>query len=222
MEGSVLRHILVPSLMVLCISACSASENRMNQNASESGLQPVSQERGRAQLNPQPTRGYEITLRIEDAPGSFAMAEGSAQYDVVNEDQCGHINATSGTAERITSLEPVALTKVGEGEYRGTVFLDRLLDADYYGRGVCRWELTAASVVLRATGAESETRFQPTIDARQILAGEAVTLYFWKGGYPRSDMDNYPDSGMDSPEKFRADIRNELFTMTLKAQGPQP
>lgn len=218
-----MRHILVPSLMVLCISACSASENHMNQNASpDAGLQPVTQERGRAQLNPQPRRPYEITLVIENAPGPFAVVEGSAQYDVVNEDQCGNVNAASGTAERITSHEPVALTKVGDGEYRGTVFLDRMLDADYYGRGACRWELSTASIVLRATGAETETRFQPVMEARQLLAGEPVELYFWKGGYPRSEMDNYPDSGMDSPEKFRPDIRNELFKMTLKAQGPQP
>ena len=216
-----MRHILVPSLMALCITACSASEKHMNQTP-EAGLQPVVQERGRAQLNPQPLRAYEITLLIENAPGPFAVAEGSAQYDVVNEDQCGNINAASGTAERITSHEPVVLTKVGESEYRGTVFLDRMLDADYYGRGTCRWELSAASVVLRATGAETETRFQPTIDARQILAGEPVALYFWKGGYPRSEMDNYPDSGMDSSEKFRPEIRNELFKMTLKAQGLQP
>lgn len=218
-----MRLTLVPSLMVLCLSACSASENRMNQNAAtESGLQPVTQDRGRAQLNPQPTRAYALTLRIENAPGPFATVEGSAQYDVVNEDQCGHINAASGTAERITSHEPVALTKVGEGEYRGVVYLDRMLDADYYGRGVCRWQLSTAAVALRATGAATETRFQPVIDAEQILSGEPVELYFWKGGYPRSDMDDFPDSGMPSPDKFRPEIRGELFTMTLQAQGVQP
>lgn len=218
-----MRHILVPSLMVLCLSACSASENRMNQKASpESGLQAASQERGLAQPNPQPKRAYTITLVIENAPGPFAVVEGSAQYDVANEDQCGNVNPSSGTAERITSHEPVTLTKVGENKYRGTVFLDQMLDADYYGRGVCHWELTAASMVLRATGAETETRFQPLIEARQILAGEPVALYFWKGGYPRSEMDNYPDSGLDNPEKFQPGIRSELFKMTLKAQGPQP
>lgn len=194
----------------------------MNQNTSDaSGLQHVEHDRGRAHLNPSPKRAYEIVMTIENAPGPFADVSGGAQYDVTNENECGHINS-AGVPERITSQERVALTKVSDTEYRGVVYLDRMLDEDYYGRGVCHWELTAASATLRATGADGETLFQPAIMADQLLSGEEVQLYFWKGHYPRTDMDDYRYTGYPTPDRFRPEIRNELFKITLKAQGSQP
>lgn len=217
-----MRQILLPFLMALCISACSASESNMNQNPSDAGLHPVEKDKGLAKLNPHPQRAYELTVALENAPGPFAFAEGRAQYDVVNEDQCGHVNPLSGTAERITSFESVALTKVSDTEYRGTVYVDLMQDEDYYGRGVCQWELQAVRANLRATGADGETWFGPAISFEQIVAGEPVELYFWKGRYPRSEMDNYPESGRERPDEFRPEIRDELFKVTLQAQGPQP
>lgn len=217
-----LYRAVFPLLAALSLTACSASETNMNQNApNESGLQPVEHDRGRAHLNPSPKRAYEIVMTIENAPGPFADVSGGAQYDVTNENECGHINA-AGVPERITSQERVALTKVSDTEYRGIVYLDRMLDEDYYGRGVCHWELTAASATLRATGADGETLFQPAIMVDQLLSGEEVQLYFWKGAYPRDAMANYRDSGFPTPDRYKPEIRDELFKVTLKAQGPQP
>ncbi len=34
--------------------------------------------------------------------------------------------------------------------------VDRMLDEDYYGRGVCHWEFTGAGAMLKATGAEED------------------------------------------------------------------
>lgn len=218
-----MRQMTIPCLMALCISACSASETSMNQTlSSDSGLQPVVQDRGLAKLNPNPKQAYEIVLTIENAPGPFAVVEGRAQFDVVNEDECGHINPTSGTAERITSNEPFALRKVSDTEYRGIVYFDLMQDEDYYGRGVCRWELSRVSAKLQASGADGEARFMPGIDSRQIVSGDSVTMLFWKERYPRSDVDNYPDYGETSLDEFRPEIRDNLFKLTIKAQGPQP
>ncbi len=218
-----MRLISTAFASLLTLSACSASETNMSQNAStESGLQPVVQERGQAQLNPNPKRAYEIVMTVENAPGPFAIVEGAAQYDVVNENECGHINATSGTAERITSFEQVLMRKVSDAEYRGTVYLDGMLDQDYFGRGVCHWELGALRVVLRASGQEGETLFGPWIIAEDIVANLSVDLYFWKGQYPRAEMDNYAYSGRSSREEFKPELRNDLFKITIKAQGLQP
>ncbi|MFB5204607.1 DUF502 domain-containing protein, partial [Stenotrophomonas sp. 3diitr2024] len=56
-------------------------------------------------------------------------------------------NPTSGYLE----IVPVELRKVADGEYRGTLYVDRMLDEDYYGRGVCHWEFTGAGAMLKAT-----------------------------------------------------------------------
>jgi hypothetical protein len=212
----------LPVLSALSLAACSATEADMRQNTPRaSGLQPVEHDRGRAHLNPSPKRAYEIVMTIENAPGPFADVSGGAQYDVTNENECGHINS-AGVAERITSQERVALTKVSDTEYRGVVYLDQMLDEDYYGRGVCHWELMGASVVLRATGDALETRFMPMIGNELIASGGTTETYFWKGGYPRDKTDNYPDYGYPSVDRFKPKIRGELFKVTLKSQGPRP
>lgn len=216
-----MRQTIVPSLLALCLSACGVSENRMNQPLpADSGLQPVVQDRGLAKLNPQPRRGVDVVLSIQGAPGPFAVIEANAQFDVVNEDECGHINTASGTAERITSQEPFVLQRVSDTEYRGRVYLDLMQDEDYYDRGVCRWELTAVYANLRATGAKDETLFRASLGIEQLRAGAPAEFYFWKGGYPRSSMDGYRDSGYPSPESFKPELRDELFKLTL--QGTQP
>lgn len=222
MTPALLRTAL-PLLAAISLTACNASETNMNPNASsESGLQPVVQERGAAKLNPNPKRGYGFVVTIENAPGPFEFAKGSAQYDVSNDDQCGHMNEWAGVSERITSHEDVALTKVSDTEYHGIVYLDRMLDEDYYGRGVCHWELTAASVTLQATGKDGETLFQPAIFTDQLIAEGATELYFWKGRYPRSNMDDFKDSGSPTIDRFKPELRSDLFKVTIKAQGPLP
>ena len=91
----------------------------MNQERAAAEADVAQGGRGLAKLNPSPRKAYELVLRLKDAPGDFAVVEGVAQYDVINEDQCGHIEPATGTAARITSQEPVQLRKVADGEYRG-------------------------------------------------------------------------------------------------------
>ncbi len=145
-----MRHTMIPCLALLLLTACHP-ETAMNQERAAAEADVTQGGRGLAKLNPSPRKAYELVLRLKDAPGDFAVVEGVAQYDVSNEDQCGHIEPATGTAARITSQEPVELRKVADGEYRGTVYIDRMLDEDYYGRGVCKWEFTGAGAMLKAT-----------------------------------------------------------------------
>ena len=166
-----LRHKMIPCLAVLLLTACHP-ETAMNQERAAAEADVAQGGRGLAKLNPSPRKAYELVLRLKDAPGDFAVVEGVAQYDVTNEDQCGHIEPATGTAARITSQEPVELRKVADGEYRGTLYVDRMLDEDYYGRGVCKWEFTGAGAMLKATGAEEETRFLTFADAEPLIEGK--------------------------------------------------
>lgn len=184
--------------------------------------------RGLARLNPQPRLAYEVTLKIKDAPGPFALVKGGAQYDVVNEAECGRINPATGTAGRITSHEEVVLRRVAEDEYRGTLYLDLLQDDDYFGRGVCRWEFTGASVTLRATGVEGETRFLSFITAGAVMNDGVVTRYYPLADYVRAKdaaptleqptTRNFPQSGKESPDDYLPKFRGALFSMSLHAQ----
>lgn len=170
----------------------------------------------------QPKQAYRLTMVIENAPGPFGLIEGSAQYSVTNHKKCGERNPLSGTRSRISTNPPIEWKPMGNGQYVATVYADLMVDEDYYGNGICRWQFTEARGQLKATGAEAETDFVPHISAADILAEKTVKLYFWNGGYPRSGMDNYPDFGKPDPDKFGENIRNNLFTITLTAKEAQP
>lgn len=177
--------------------------------------------------NPHPKSAYRLTMAIENAPGPFGMVEGSAQYDVENRHACGKRNLASGTVSRMTHMPDLHWKPDGATTYTTTVYPGLLVDEDYYGNGVCRWKLMGASALLRATGAETETRFLPAIDIEDILSEKKVTLYFWGKGYPTepgaAPGDNgFPDFGYKDPSKFRSELRGELFTITLTAKEVQP
>jgi len=179
--------------------------------------------RGLAKLNPAPKQAYELVLTLKDAPGPFAIVEGVAQYDASNYADCGRIVPATGTAGRITSQEPVILRKIGENEYRGTFYLDRMQDEDYYGRGVCHWSLTGVGAMLRATNGEADTRFLTFVDKERMDAGSQLTRYYPRADYPRiEEITGYGASGQEDPSSYRADLRDALFSTTTTVQKLAP
>ncbi len=179
--------------------------------------------RGLAKLNPSPQQGYELVLTLKDAPGPFAVVEGVAQYDARNYAACGRIVPATGTAGRITSQEPIALRQVGENEYRGTFYLDRMQDEDYYGRGVCHWALTGVGAMLRATTGEADTRFLTFIDKERMENESPLTLYYPKLIYPlATTVANYGASGEENPSEYSEDLRDALFSTTTTVQKLAP
>ncbi|MFA1262786.1 hypothetical protein Xclt_15195 [Xanthomonas axonopodis pv. clitoriae] len=173
--------------------------------------------------NPHPTEAYRITMTIEDAPGPFEWISGTAFYEMTNHKQCTPIEPIAGVWSK--SKEdgiPIHFKKINESTYVATIYADGMVDSDYYGKGVCRWELTSADVSLRATGKHEETRFQPGIYKDKLLSGEPGVTYFWSGGYPKDEMDNYPDSGHSDPTQFKESLRNQLFKVTLLSTKETP
>ena len=177
--------------------------------------------------HPQPGQAYQLTMVIENAPGPFAMVEGSVQYNVANHLQCGQRNPASGTHSRIGTNPELQWKLVAANTYIATVYPDLMMDEDYYGNGVCRWQFTEARARLKATGAVEETRFVPGFLAADILAAKTVTLYFWGGRYPAdtpppSDGKGFPYFGDSNLDRVPLEQRNEFFTITLTAKEVQP
>ncbi|WP_312318944.1 hypothetical protein [Stenotrophomonas sp.] len=175
---------------------------------------------GLVKENRSPKQRVDFTWEVHDAPGPFAEVIARAQYDVVNEDECGFVHSMTGTGMRMTTSRDVILVRRATGEYSGTAFLDLLQDGDYYGRGICRWELTGAGVAFRATGADGETAFDAFIHRAPLLAGDSLTLYYPNIDYPRvAGNPNYSSFGAQNLEKFKSEIRAQTFTVELKGQG---
>lgn len=210
------------AFIVLVFGICSCNTSAMNMSSGHSegtGLGAKVEGRAEARLNPQPRQGYGLVFEMENAPGPFAMVEAGAQYDVVNSDECGYLNDAAGVIPRISRNVGIPLVRDASGVYRGTVYVDRMMDEDYFGRGVCHWDPVIVYLVMRATGKDGETRFLPVMEAREVIKGGTVEQYFLKKKYPRSEMDNFSDYGTSYPERMRPEIRSELFKVTIKSEG---
>lgn len=203
---------------IMALGACTPSGIDMTSSASEPGP-AASGQAGRAyRTNPQPTQAYRITMTIADAPGPFASMRALAHYDVTNKEclRPPKDNPGGHTSPVPTAPTEFAMERIADGVYAGVVHADLMLDEDYTGHGVCHWELTSVVVQMKATGADGETLFVPSIVGRKLLSEEAETVYFNKRSYPRGEMDNYPNTGVSDRSRFGPSIRDEdLFTVTF-------
>lgn len=209
----------IPLLLALplLLAAC-PSENRMSSANTPADAQASDGQQPQARTHDHPRQAVELLLTLDNPPGPFAVVEGVAQYDVVNEEQCGHINPLSGTAERITHQQAIALQAVGGNRYRATLYRDLMRDEDYYGRGVCQWQFSGAGALLKASGADGETRFTAFIDAQAIDQGHSATRHYPAADYPRvPGMDDYGQAGKADADSYVPALRAQLFTATLQA-----
>ncbi|MBX3713059.1 MAG: hypothetical protein KF800_13950 [Lysobacter sp.] len=170
--------------------------------------------------NPNPKQAYRIEMRIENAPGPFGLVEGAAQYDVQNYEECGEINRVAGTISRITVSPEIIWTPKGDGVYEAVVLADRMLDEDYFGRGVCRWGMTEVRAALRATGTKGETRFVPGLLPEEIRSGQPVTWYFVHRLYPKAELqEDFVDLGSRDIGEYKPELRDSTFTVTFTRKG---
>lgn len=161
---------------------------------------------------PNPQKAHRIEMVIENAPGPFAVIEGAANYSVKNHFECGHIDPVPGIASRITTHPAIEWKPIGEGRYEATVYEDLIVDEDYYGRGVCRWELTEVSAMLKATASDKDTPFLASISVDEINKNASSAAYFWGGAYPTdAGYEGLSVYGASDIEKFKPELRQDVF-----------
>ncbi|MFB9038272.1 hypothetical protein [Xanthomonas arboricola] len=173
--------------------------------------------------NQHPTEAYKLTMTIDDAPGPFEWISGTAFYQMTNHEQCTPIEPIAGVWSK--SKEdgiPINFQKIDPKTYVATIYADGMIDADYYGKGVCNFELNGVGISLKATGKQADTRFQPALFKSEILSSTPKVTYFWKGRYPKEDMDNFPDGGKTNIDQFNDSARNNIFKITLAAEKVAP
>jgi hypothetical protein len=207
------RHLSLMGLsLLLALSACGFSSTQK--------IAPDFKQ------NPHPKHAYEITLTIDNAPGPFALVEGVMQFDVVTPKCLPPPNANGGMPWPVPVHHiPIAWTRISDSEYKGLVYIDGIVDEDYYGNGVCRWELIEARADMKATGLKGETRFMPSIEPGKLKAQQAEITYFAKINYVRDK-----DTVLENPLSFGQTARlkmahlrdDELFTVTLTPKSTTP
>ncbi|RZA36948.1 MAG: hypothetical protein EOP92_02715 [Lysobacteraceae bacterium] len=221
-DAMTLNPILVAASLALtaCAPANESTNAQRNDTAGEKRETDSPSLRHKFRINPQPKRRYDITMTIRDAPGPFGMVKFWAHY--LAPDCMYWTDKFAGTTGRPTHTIEMPFQKLDDTTYVGTVYLDGMLDEDYYGDGVCHWQLSEVAVGLQATGAQDETGFVPDVGPDSVVSQESVTKYFWKGGYPNSRIPSYSDFGFSDPQRYKPEIQDELFSITLDSKEVHP
>jgi hypothetical protein len=168
-------------------------------------------------LNPHPKMRYEIMLTIEDAPGPFDAVESFVGYEVVN-GNCVPLTPFTGATITPTKHVSMELTRISDKVYTGELYVDRLIDEDYFGLGLCRWSMTFTNFSLRI----GNLVVAHSISLEHVLAVDSVTRYFNNQSYfsedAKSTKDSHPrvSSGNASRSEFK-DPKN-TFSTTLSSK----
>ncbi len=209
-------------LLSLAVSACSASETTMNTDNPASPAPDAEQTalESRYKRNPNPKQAYQITLTLADAPGPFESVEGFAQYQAPD---CRYtVDKLAGVTATPQHNLPISYTKINDTSYVGTVFLDAMLDENYFGDGVCSWEFTSVHARLKASGAHAEAGFVARLIRDQVRMQKPVTTYLQKKFYPEDqEIQDLLVSGQTDREKMKSIGDEDLFIITLTAKEVQ-
>jgi len=194
-----LRHgLVVAATLLLCACQPMGSDDR------RAGRTPE------FKRNPNPTQAYEITALIEHAPGPFEVVKGFAQYSAPN---CTYmLDRVAGVPTIPEQTLPVDFAKADEGTYVGTVYLDAMLDDDYFGQGVCKWGLTISRIELRAGQSPADSIFVSWLDKAQIDSGSSVISHLQRRFYPR---DATIDSMLVPPMVRDIHVSDHVFRIQL-------
>lgn len=165
-------------------------------------------------LNPNPRMRYDITVTVENAPGSFDHIEGSVDFKVANR-ECVPLTPVVGATVVPEKRVTMQLTPAGNNVYKGHLFADQLLDEDYYGMGICHWTVVGANTDF----SHDIIEFSSAIFKEDILKSGTVKKYFANESYTDIDMKRV-DIGEDSPDRYKD--RVHTFSITIRAEEVRP
>jgi hypothetical protein len=184
--------------------------------------------------NPHPVEQYEITVKVQNAPGPFKVTLGSTDFQIApvppGQEAClppGDRFTGAPAPVPDTGGTDIDLHPTGPQTWTATVYADAMLEARYFDRGICKWYFTDFTAVLRATGTKDETFFEPSISGDDIRNQKIVVTYFYIKSYPGSTTQKpWVEDGITETErhnKYGSTIPDaDLFTITLSARKVTP
>jgi hypothetical protein len=209
--ASVIRQTLSILLFFLTLTACSSPMDK-----------PA--------LNPHPTQRYELTVTV-DAPGPWDKVSASVTYNISNV-ECTPKNSFEGVHELPDDVDhAITLTRVNEHTYKGYFYRDLLEGGDYYGLGVCHWEMEGVGIAFLAHGLTFGTgiSFYDKATGKFAIPEKPVTEYFSKKEYfdktlkdqsPKDGMYMMSGSGSETPP-FTSNF-GEPFPVTMNVRETKP
>ncbi|WP_434777275.1 hypothetical protein [Neisseria sp. Ec49-e6-T10] len=169
-------------------------------------------EEKRFQLNPNPQKHYQMTITVENAPGSFEKLETSISYEAPN---CTYQFAglSAATAHPDKNI-PLQFKKIADNKYRGDFYVDAMKDEDYYGQGVCKWDFRRLIALFSATNSEQNTQFSASISPEDLQT-KKIEINHLKEDYPETRGVKGDLSSGINKEAFKPE---EYFTFIIELE----
>ena len=179
-------------------------------------------------LNPNPQQAYEVVLTIQDAPGPFKVLRWSAGYKAAD---CTYIvNDWAGVRGFPEHRVELPFTQRPDGSYVATVYLDAMLDEDYYGNGICEWKLTDVGAGGSPTGAAEEATLGGHMGLEGLVGETPQAMFYPRSWYGKSSSN--PEDGQ-SPvassllgwmdrNQLPPEVQGDPFSFVLTARKVRP
>ncbi|TCV97641.1 hypothetical protein EC912_101658 [Luteibacter rhizovicinus] len=165
--------------------------------------------------NPNPKMRYEITLTVNDAPGSFDAVTGLADYEV-KDLSCVPVTGAPLNAMRMppeTKRIAINFRRIANDVYRGDVYLDGVIDEDYFGLGVCHWSLDTVITFVRT----NNLTLSPRIPREEFSIKKGRLTYFDRENYKRNQVEE-TEYGWLHHSQIAPNRQDHLFSITLSAK----
>lgn len=173
--------------------------------------------------NPSPKQVFEVEFEIHDAPGPLKAVSGGARYSATQAPNCTFVtNAWAGTWGTPFKGLSTPITRAGPNRFVMTVTRDGMLDEDYYGKGVCRWEMGDAVAGFAASEAKEDTIYGVELEGKELMDGATFRRYYWNGSYPRMKNESgVPISamGVTKPNDLLPGFRDNVFSITATVRA---
>lgn len=187
------------SFLVLFLTGCD------NEIAVEHGDKSIKEDK-RYKLNPNPQKQYQLTIKIENAPGPLKILQASAGYQASN---CTYVYGIASAVSHPYISIPIDLELTSADQYQGKFSLDAVKDEDYYGQGICQWKFTSGTLLFSAESSENDTKFSASFYDKELKMG-ILEFNHLKEDYPVSSlMNGYSSSGRWRKEQISS---GEYFT----------
>jgi hypothetical protein len=167
--------------------------------------------------NPARQQKYELTLTLNNAPGSFKYIDAYMYFNAPN---CSYLIAGkfAGAYAWPEVYRRFEMVEVSETVWKGNFYTDALLDEDYGFGKVCHWQFGLAGLSFAANGKQEDSWYDISLDKKELQSGQLLTSYFVKDSYPRlarvkDGEKGFRTSGDADPSRYNPGT--ELFSATL-------
>ncbi|WP_159097542.1 hypothetical protein [Stenotrophomonas sp. SAU14A_NAIMI4_5] len=168
------------------------------------------------EANPSPKEAYEVVITTHDAPEDMFLSTVAVGYVIADESCLPPIDNFEGVRYGIEKhLLTIPFRKIAPDKYVGTYFRDGMASKDYFGHGVCSWDVQYVGASLKTRRTESFTYFSISTTPEK----KKVTRYNSKEIRPLLDDGQiYPASDF-SESRFEKEIsatdRSKFFSYSI-------